>query len=311
MPPAQYQASVGYTLPTAHSVHRHLTAAARDLRAVTGGALDLTLYPHESFDSDIGMLEQVFAGTLDFMVVTGPFLGRRVPVAAIGNMPFAFDGPGAVWRAMDGPLGAKVRAALQEAGLHAFEHVFDNGFRHLTTSGRTVRSAADVQGLAMRVVAAPLYESLWRTLGARTVSMDIAEVRQALAEGRVEAQDNPLALIEAFALHEVQSRCALTAHVWDGYWLVANGRRWQALPVPLREQVARAFSQAALAQRREQADAEDALRRRLQAAGLALDEVDRASFRASLAQAGFYEEWRARFGPAAWRALQDTSQIGH
>lgn len=309
MPAVHYQLSVGYTLPTSHSVHRHLAAAVDDLSLATQGALSLKLYPHESFDSDIGMLEQVFDGSLDFMVVTGPFLGRRVPVAAIGNLPFAFDGTAAVWRAMDGALGAKVRSELQAAGLHAFEHVFDNGFRHLTTSGYRVQSAADVPGLKMRVVAAPVYESLWRALGAHTVSLDIVEVHQALAEGRVQAQDNPLAMIEAFALHEVQSRCALTAHVWDGYWLVANDRVWQALPAAFRELIARAFSAAAMAQRKELVDAEGALRGRLQAAGMLLDEVDRASFRLALTQAGFYDHWQAQFGPAAWSVLLDTSEI--
>lgn len=307
MSPARISASVGYTLPTTHSVHQHLLTATSAIALETDGALELQLFPHESFGSDVRMLDSVFAGDLHFMVCTGPFLGRKVAAAAAPSVPFAFDDIAAVWRAVDGELGVHVRESLREAGVHAFLHSFDNGFRHLTTSDRAIREPEDVKGLEMRVVAAPLHQALWSALGAMTVACDIVEVHQLLASGGAKAQDNSLPMIEVFGLHEVQTRCALTAHMWEGFWIVANLVHWHSMPMGWQEIVSSAFAHAALAQRQTQANDEMQLRQRL-GEKMHFNPVNRGAFREQLIRAGFYEGWRLKLGPDTWAALQSATE---
>ena len=38
--------------------------------------------------------------------------------------------------------------------------------------------------------------------------------------------------------------------------------------------------------------------------GLVFESVDQAPFRAALAKAGFYKEWRDKFGAEGWAALE-------
>jgi ATP phosphoribosyltransferase regulatory subunit HisZ len=42
----------------------------------------------------------------------------------------------------------------------------------------------------------------------------------------------------------------------------------------------------------------------LKAKGLVFEAVDKAAFRAALAQAGFYAEWKKKFGDEAWATLE-------
>ena len=45
-------------------------------------------------------------------------IATLVPVAAINAVGFAFTNYDQVWTAMDGALGAHIRAAIDKAGLH-------------------------------------------------------------------------------------------------------------------------------------------------------------------------------------------------
>ena len=43
------------------------------------------------------------------------------------------------------------------------------------------------------------------------------------------------------------------------------------------------------------------------ARGLAFESADREAFRRSLGQTGFYRDWKEKFGPDAWKALESVT----
>ena len=49
------------------------------------------------------------------------------------------------------------------------------------------------------------------------------------------------------------------------------------------------------------------LRKDLEAKGMAFNDVDKAAFRERLRQAGFYKEWRERYGEANWKLLEKST----
>jgi TRAP-type transport system periplasmic protein len=64
---------------------------------------------------------------------------------------------------------------------------------------------------------------------------------------------------------------------------------------------------AALDQRKENLRLNQSLQGELEKNGLVFNTPDPSSFRAALTRAGFYSEWRARFGPEAWKLLEKYS----
>jgi TRAP-type transport system periplasmic protein len=117
-------------------------------------------------------------------------------------------------------------------------------------------------------------------------------------------QENPLSLIQIAKLYEVQKYCSLTGHMWDGFWMLANKGAWEALPKDLQEIVARNWNAAALAERADVGTLNASVQGDLEKKGMIFNKPDPEAFRAVLKQAGFYSEWREKYGPEAWAVLE-------
>jgi tripartite ATP-independent transporter DctP family solute receptor len=233
----------------------------------------------------------VRSGGIDFFTPSALVIATLVPVAAINAVGFAFKDYNQVWSAMDGALGAHVRAAIAQRRLYAFEKMWDNGFRQTTSSKAPVKSAADMEGLKIRVPVSSLPISMFKGLGAAPASLQFSEVYSSLQTKVVDAQENPLPIIQVAKLYEVQKYCSLTNHIWDGYWFIANGRMWEGLPQDLKTVVARGINEV-------QSD--------LEGKGLLFNQPSADSFREQLRAAGFYKEWQGRFGNEAWTLLEQA-----
>jgi TRAP-type transport system periplasmic protein len=208
---------------------------------------------------------------------------------------------------MDGDLGAYVRAQIAKSGLIAMEKIWDNGFRQTTTSTKPIVVPDDFKGMKLRVPPSPLWTSMFKALDAAPASINFNEVYSALQTKIVDGQENPLAIISTAKLYEVQKYCSLTNHMWDGFWFLANQRAWEALPPDVRDIVARNINTAGLKEREDVAELNATLQQSLAAKGLAFNRPDPAPFRDKLRAAGFYTEWKGKYGDEAWTILEKST----
>lgn len=303
---AEFTYKMANNTPVIHPLTVRMTEAAERILEATDGRVEIRVFPNSQLGTDTDMLSQVRSGAIEFFSLSGLILSTLVPPASINGVGFAFKNYDQVWSAMDGRLGAFVRAEIGKRGLFAYEHMFDNGFRQTTTSNRPVKTPDDFKGLKMRVPVSPLWTSMFQALGASPASINFAEVYSALQTRIVDGQENPLSLIETAKLYEVQKYCSLTNHMWDGFWLLANRRALDRLPADAQAVVAREMSAAAMAERADIAKLNVDVRGVLEGRGLVFNDVDPAAFREALKQAGFYKEWRGKYGEDAWRVLEDS-----
>ncbi len=250
------------------------------------------------------MLSQVRSGAIEFFTLSGLILATLVPVASINGIGFAFKDYSQVWPAMDGALGAHVRAAIAKAGLYAFEKIWDNGYREMTSSTHPIVTPEDLKGFKIRVPVSPLWTSMFKAFGAAPASINFSEVYSALQTKVVEGQENPLSIISIAKLYEVQKYCSITNHMWDGFWFLANGQAWGKLPKDLQGIVERNFNAAALEDREDIRHLNDSLQGDLQAKGMVFNKTDAEPFREALRKAGFYGEWKEKYGAEAWGLLE-------
>ncbi len=176
-------------------------------------------------------------GSVEFFNLSTSILSTFVPVAGMLNTGFAFKDYDAVWKAMDGDLGTYVRAQIAKTPIMTVSRVWDNGFRHITSSTREIKTPDDLKGFKIRVPPAPMLTSLFKALDAGPAPINFNELYSALQTKVVEGQENPLAIIATTRLYEVQKSCSLTGHVWDGYWILGNKRAFERLPKDLQEVV--------------------------------------------------------------------------
>jgi len=292
----------------AHPMNVRLREAVERIKQESGGRMEIQLFPNSQLGGDTDMLSQLRTGAIQMFNLSGLILATYVPVAAINGIGFAFKDYDQVWTAMDGPLGAFIRGATGRAGLYAFDNMWDNGYRQVTSSTHPVNAPEDLKGFKIRVPVSPLWTSMFKSLGASPTSININEVYSALQTKIVEGQENPLSLIDLFKFYEVQKYVSLTNHMWDGFWTLANARAWAELPKEMQQVVTRNINRAALEERDDVRQLNQSMQGELTRRGMVFNPTDTEKFRATLRSAGFYADWKQKYGPQAWAALE--KQVG-
>ena len=302
---AEFSYKLANNAPLSHPQTIRQTEAINRIKQASGGRLEIALFPNNQLGSDTDMLSQLRSGALDFFTLSGLILSTLVPPASINGVGFAFPDYAAVWKAMDGALGAYVRGEIGKRGLVAMDKMWDNGYREITSSSKLIRSPDDLKGFKIRVPVSPLWTSMFQAFGAAPASINFSEVYSALQTRIVDGQENPLTLIALAKLYEVQKYVSMTGHMWDGFWMLANKRSFEALPADLQEIARRELNRSALDERADIAALSASVATDLKAKGLQFVEVDKAAFRDTLRRAGFYAEWKKRFGDQAWGILEN------
>ena len=304
---AEFSYKYANNSPVAHPLNVRAQEAADRILKASGGRLEIKVFPNNQLGSDTDMLSQLRSGAIEFFTLSGLILSTLVPPASINGIGFAFKDYDQVWSAMDGKLGAFVRGEISKRGLHPLEKMWDNGFRQTTSGTKPIKTPDDFKGFKIRVPVSPLWTSMFTALGASPASINFSEVYSALQTHIVDGQENPLTLIDTAKLYEVQKYCSLTNHMWDGFWFLANQRAWDRLPKDLQEIVAREVNAGAVAEREDLAKAGKDVKNQLESKGMVFNDVDTAAFRERLKQAGFYKEWRGKFGEPAWKVLEGAA----
>jgi len=290
-----------------HPVNLRAKEAIDRIRQATNGRVDIKLFPANQLGSDTDLLTQVRNGSVDFFNLSSLILATFVPVSGITSVGFAFKNYDDVWKAMDGELGNYIRAEIAKTPIFTVSKIWDNGFRQVTSSGREIKSPADLKGFKIRVPAAPPLTSLFTALEAAPSPINFNEVYTALQTKVVEGQENPLAIIATARLYEVQKSCSLTGHVWDGYWVLGNKRSFQKLPADVQQIIQREIDKSATDQRADVAKLNTSLIADLKTKGLNFVNVQPEDFRKKLASTSFYSDWKSKYGATAWDLLEKVS----
>ena len=300
---AKYRLRYGTAFPANHPGVLRIIEASEAIKKQTNGLVDLQVYPNSQLGSEPDMFTQTRSGALDFMSTSG-VNQTVVPTGGINAVAFAFESYDQVWSAMDGDLGNHVRGLFGKVGLHVLPKCLDNGYRNITASAKPIVTPDDLKGFKIRVPGNPLWVSLFKTLGASPTPINFGELYAALQTHVVDGQENPLALIQSAKLYEVQKYVSLSGHIWDGHYIFANAIRWNALPEDVRTTITAALSDAATKQRQDILRFNEQATTELQGRGIVFNKVDTKPFRDALRTAGFYADWKTKFGAEPWALLE-------
>jgi TRAP-type C4-dicarboxylate transport system substrate-binding protein len=108
-------------------------------------------------------------------------------------------------------------------------------------------------------------------------------------------------------MYEVQKYVSITNHMWDGYWLIANGSAWNGIPDGLKTIIAKHVKTATMQERAEIRRLNDSVKDELIGKGLVFNVPESTPFREKLIGSGFYKQWREKFGEQAWSLLEKHS----
>jgi tripartite ATP-independent transporter DctP family solute receptor len=304
---AEFTYKYANNLPTTHPMNIRAQEMAAAIKQETAGRLDIQIFPSSQLGSDTDTLSQIRSGGVEFFTLSGLILSTLVPAASINGIGFAFPDYATVWKAMDGDLGAYVRGQIAKANLVAMDKIWDNGFRQITSSTKPIATPDDLKGFKIRVPVSPLWTSMFKAFEAAPASINFNEVYPSLQTKVVEGQENPLSIISTAKLYEVQKYCSQTNHMWDGFWFLANKRAWEALPDDVRAVAAKHINAAGEKEREDVAKLNGSLKDELTSRGMTFNQPETGPFQEKLRKAGFYSEWKGKYGEEAWALLEKAT----
>lgn len=304
---AEFTYRVSHSVPINHPLHIRLEEAAARIKEETNGRFELLVFPSDQLGAQTDVMSQTRSGAIDFFCLSGVVLSTLVPSSAISGLGFAFKDYDSVWKAMDGGLGEFIRSEIAKTrSLFALEKIWDNGYRQITSSARPVIAPGDIAGMKVRVPPSAMWISLFKALGGSPTTINANELYSSLQTRIVDAQENPLAVISTLKLYEVQKYCSMTNHMWDGFWMLANRRNFDALPDDVQAVVSKHLNAGAMAERDDLAKLNVDLRQQLSDKGMEFVEANTAEFQSKLRDAGFYDEWRKKFPASGWEQLESV-----
>ncbi|MCP4999419.1 MAG: TRAP transporter substrate-binding protein [Hyphomicrobiales bacterium] len=210
-----------------------------------------------SFDSNIvergqkasDLLSLVESGTLDACYFSSSYLASRVPELGIFDQHFIVPDRARAYAALDGALGRELSRLMEEKTGYAVLDFWDNGFRHISNGKGPILSPEDCQGLKIRTLANDNHQRVFRALGFEPKTIDVRDLPAAVADGTVDAQENPLTNIYNFGLHKNHKHITLTRHLIGVAMVLFNKAAVQSWPADFKKGVQQALRKATQAQR--------------------------------------------------------------
>ena len=165
----------------------------------TNGEYTIEIYPNGTLGGEADMLDSMSMGMLDMGIITsGPFVNFSEMMGVL-DMPFLFANNDEAYAILDGEVGKELLGTLEEAGLKGLAYA-ERGFRNVTNSVRPVASAADLEGLKLRVMENEIYTATFNALNVNAVPMAWQEALTAMQQGTIEGQENPINVIFSYSL---------------------------------------------------------------------------------------------------------------
>ncbi len=225
---AQTKLKWAHVYETSEPYHTWALWAAEEFKKRTSGKYEIQVFAASSLGKETDINEGLGLGTVDIIYTGQLFAGRSHGPLAIGGAPYMFRDLGH-WQAFrQSDLFRELSAGYQKkTGNHVISLTY-YGERHVT-SNKEITKPEDMRNLKIRVPDAPLYRMFPKAVGANSTPIAFAEVYLALAQGTVDAQENPLPTIQAKKFYEVQKFITLTGHITDALLTIVGGPTWGKL----------------------------------------------------------------------------------
>lgn len=225
---AVWNLKLGHNMPLDSALHEAAVLYAKNVEEKSKGRVHITIYPNQELGSDPKMIEMARRGTLDIILIPTAKMGAAMPSIQYVDLPFYFPTREDTYAMLDGEPGQMLLDQLKQINLIGVTF-WENGFKHFTAN-TPLHRPDDFKGKKFRIMESRLIQSQFEVLGAKTYAIDFHKVRQALAEGAVDGQENPLVAIRSMGIDKVQKHLTLSSHGYMGYVFCISEKTFQMLP---------------------------------------------------------------------------------
>ena len=214
--------------PDTHPAAVGMKKFAEAVAAKSGGKMKVNLFFNSALGGDQAVVSAIKGGTVEMAVMNSGILASEAKELAIFDFPFLFANEKESDAIVDGPVGRKLHAKLEEKGIVGLSY-WELGYRHITNSKRPLNTVADIEGLKLRVIPNPINVAWVKALGANPTPMPFPEVYGGLEQKAIDGQENPIGVIASNKFWEVQKHIALTNHQYNPQSVIFSKKVWDSL----------------------------------------------------------------------------------
>jgi tripartite ATP-independent transporter DctP family solute receptor len=236
--------------PKGHPITQGMEKFAEIVAAKSGGKIKVNLFPGGTLGSDQANVSALQGGTLEMASMNSGILSNQVKEFAIYDFPFMFANEKEADAVVDGPFGQKMHAKLEPKGLVGLGY-YELGFRNITNNRRAINKVEDLAGLKLRVIPNPITVDWVQALGANPTPLPFPEVYGALEQNAIDGQENPVTVIAANKLYEVQKHLVISNHQYNPQSVLISKKFWDGLTPEQKKIVADAAKESAKFQRQQ------------------------------------------------------------
>ena len=256
-------------------------AVIADAVAAADVGLAVDVFGASQLGGDVERIASVVAGDIDMDFQGASGLSSVYPPMGVVDGAFVFDDAEHLKRFIKDEASAPLREAFLEATGVRILGAWAAGARQFTAN-KPIRTPEDLEGLRMRFPPSPQFLMNAEAMGADATEVAFEELYLALSQGTVDGQENPVNIIAANNIFEVQDVISLSSHQQSSNLIIINEEKWQSLS-PEQQDALSAAVDAAMDQVPE-CDAEFTATQldewRENGAIEVVDDVDREAFRA-------------------------------
>ncbi|GAB5468434.1 MAG: TRAP transporter substrate-binding protein [Rhodospirillales bacterium] len=203
---------------------------SQGVAAGTDGRYEIQVFPNKQLGDLESMMEQTSRGIVQMVGgISAGHLSSYDPNVQVLEMPYTFPSTQVGREVMNGTFGDDLADSVAEKSNLRILSYLPSAFRNFSNNQKPIRTAADMEGMKIRVQNIPIHVEMVESLGASATPIAWAELYNALQTGVVDGQENAPYTMLLANLHEVQKYYTLDNHLLNMPLIAMNEDFYQSL----------------------------------------------------------------------------------
>ncbi len=239
---------LAHGLDPSHPVSRAMVFMADRCKELSGGKLQIEIYPSGQLGSEQQCVELLQIGSLAITKVSAAVMESFVEEYKVLGLPYIFRSKEHAFRVLDGEIGKELLADPEPYWIRGL-CFYDAGSRSFYTINTPIYKPDDLKGLKIRVMKSMISMELVKMLGGSPTPISFGELYTALQSGVVDgAENNPPSFYTSHH-YEVCKYYSLNEHSMVPDVLIISLKVWKSLTDQEKKWLQQAVDESVVKQR--------------------------------------------------------------
>ncbi len=217
-----------HNLSVTHPVHKGVLEMQRALDKISGGKLQIKIFPDGQLGSEREVLELLQIGSIAMTKVSAAAMSNFAPEYKVFGVPYLFRDRDHFFAVLEGGIGNQILEGGSDYLLRGLCY-YDAGARSFYTTKKLVETPADLHGMKIRVMGDQNSVNMIGALGGSATPMAYSELYTALQQGVVDGAENNIPSFVISNHYEISQYYTVDEHSRIPDVVVIGTRFWDNL----------------------------------------------------------------------------------